>query len=717
MKLGRVRISLSPGLVQPGQPFKQELDLLHGCIRLTGGSPQSPITLTVFVDVDYPTIHVLGASAAPTDVKVTLETWRTERKRLNGKGADAELTSSWTMHDAPDSVEVWESADQVLDSDDSIVWCHRNESSIVPLSIKHQGLESIADSFADPLINRTFGGVIKAAGSKPFHKDSPTTIQSDAPVTKFNISVTTLCTQADSVNAWQSELAGVGRLPTETPTAQQATEDWWNRFWSRSFIFVDGDRGAAGAVPSNVHPITLGRDSTGGNRFSGEITRAGVYRRPLADEQIAALAEERRELAPSFPVERAVSFGAGDKPGAVAPNSAPTQFAEGFTLEARLKPDVGLPAARILDKLTPGRPDGFLFDIQPNSTLRLIVGAQTLTAPNAVKLGEWNHVAATYDPATDRLRLFVDGKPVAASNNLSADDSAVPSLVTRGYVLQRWIQACGWGGGRGVFPIKFNGSIFTVDPKYTVNEKTSPDFRRWGDCYWWQNTRLPYHPMLASGDFEMMDPLFLFYLFMLPACEERARVYHNVSGAYFPETVTLNGLYSNGDYGWNRKGHEPSEILCPWWQYAWNQGPELVSLMLDRHDYTQDADFAREQLVPMATSVLKYFDTRFKRDSNGKLIISPTQSIETYWKDVINDLPCVAGLHDVTTRLLALPNSFGSPEDRELWQRLHDALPPVPTRTEGGCATLLPRRDVRPQAQQLRDPRALQRLPASPRRR
>ena len=30
---------------------------------------------------------------------------------------------------------------------------------------------------------------------------------------------------------------------------------------------------------------------------------------------------------------------------------------------------------------------------------------------------------------------------------------------------------------------------------------------RWGDCYWWQNVRFPYHAMLASGDFEMMDPL------------------------------------------------------------------------------------------------------------------------------------------------------------------------------------------------------------------
>ena len=64
-------------------------------------------------------------------------------------------------------------------------------------------------------------------------------------------------------------------------------------------------------------------------------------------------------------------------------------------------------------------------------------------------------------------------------------------------MLQRWVQAC---GGRGAFPIKFNGSIFSVEPKFTGGQPFDADWRRWGDCFWWQNTRLPYYPMLAQGD-------------------------------------------------------------------------------------------------------------------------------------------------------------------------------------------------------------------------
>ena len=84
--------------------------------------------------------------------------------------------------------------------------------------------------------------------------------------------------------------------------------------------------------------------------------------------------------------------------------------------------------------------------------------------------------------------------------------------------------------------------------------------------------------MIARGDFDELRPLFRFYRDVLPLCKARAKLYHNVEGAYFPETMTIFGTYANNDYGWDRKGHQPNEVLCPWWQYAWQQGLELVGL-------------------------------------------------------------------------------------------------------------------------------------------
>jgi hypothetical protein len=142
--------------------------------------------------------------------------------------------------------------------------------------------------------------------------------------------------------------------------------------------------------------------------------------------------------------------------------------------------------------------------------------------------------------------------------------------------------------------------------------------------------------------------------------------------------MTVWGAYSNGDYGWDRAGHQPKDVLCPWWQYAWNQGPELVSLMLDRWDYTQDEKFLAGRVLPMAESVLKYFDTRFKKGADGRIVLDPTQSIETYWTGVVNDMPTTAGLNDITGRLCALPERLVSPQRREFFRRMKAACPTVP---------------------------------------
>lgn len=246
--------------------------------------------------------------------------------------------------------------------------------------------------------------------------------------------------------------------------------------------------------------------------------------------------------------------------------------------------------------------------------------------------------------------------------------------VTQAYVLQRWMTAC---AGRGQYPIKFNGSIFTVDPRFAGGPEFNADWRKWGDCYWWQNTRLPYFPMNARGDFDELPPVFRLYRQVLPLCEARAQLYHGAAGAYFPETMTIFGTYANEDYGWNRQGHEPNEVLSPWWQYAWQQGLELTALMLDYYEHTHDQEFLTEELIPTANAVLRYYDSRFHRDASGKLIIRPTQAVETYWHDVVNDTPSVAGLMDICDRLLRVPASKG---DQDFWQSMRASTPALAIR-------------------------------------
>ena len=246
--------------------------------------------------------------------------------------------------------------------------------------------------------------------------------------------------------------------------------------------------------------------------------------------------------------------------------------------------------------------------------------------------------------------------------------------LTQGYILQRYMAA---GSGRGKFPIKFNGSIFTTDPQH-IRESLNfgPDFRNWGNEFWWQNTRLPYYAMFASGDFDLMPPLFDFYLNRMDAFRALAGKYYGAKGAFIPETVTLFGTYANGNYGWDRTGIGSNEVKNMYIRHIWVQGLELSKLMLDYCSYTGDTIFLKEKALPAIKEILLYFDSRFVKDN--KMIISPTQALETFWYHIVNDMPCVAGLYYLLNELAMLPEGYVTGEDKTFYTRLKQTLPPIP---------------------------------------
>lgn len=327
--------------------------------------------------------------------------------------------------------------------------------------------------------------------------------------------------------------------------------------------------------------------------------------------------------------------------------------------------------------------------------------AQTASADEwLMQAGNLAHASSDVSGVLKRNREWWHGYWDRSWIDVTGNERA--PAITRGYILQRYVQAC---GGRGTLPIKFNGGAFTVAPDGKMDDA---DFRKWGDCHWWQNIRHMYYPMMESGDYEMTEPFFHMYEAVVPLCEARAKLYEGVTGAYFPETMTIWGTYASNDYGWKHAGHKFSEVLCPWWAKTRNQGPELVGMMLDQWDYTQDQDFLQNELLPMATAVLTYFDQRFTRDSDRKLVLDPTQVVETYWYDVTNDTPTVAGLQNITTRLCNLPENLTTTGQRGLFEKMRAACPvlAVKTRETDGTTVrvIAPARDYNPKRRNVENP-------------
>ena len=259
------------------------------------------------------------------------------------------------------------------------------------------------------------------------------------------------------------------------------------------------------------------------------------------------------------------------------------------------------------------------------------------------------------------------------------------------YVWQRYLDQCDGRGARA--PIKFNGQAFTVD-----NGK-GPDYRDWGACYWFQNTRQPYYNALAAGDgSDLIVPLLAFYARAIPYIEQRVQAQFNFSsksGGYWPETMHQWGVYNPGDWGCDTKpsgstGHGDSSNT--YIRFHTTGSLELALFALDHFDYTRDTDTLRRYGVPICRTLMTYFRNRYpNRDANNKTDMWPAQALETHQcPDPTSRTHCgtnpstdISGLTAVLSRLLALSDDAVTaggitPTDMALWRAQLEALPPLP---------------------------------------
>jgi alpha-L-fucosidase 2 len=105
----------------------------------------------------------------------------------------------------------------------------------------------------------------------------------------------------------------------------------------------------------------------------------------------------------------------------------------------------------------------------------------------------------------------------------------------------------------------------------------------------------------------------------------------------------------------------------------------------------------KSRLIPMAASVLKYFDSRFRKDDAGKIVLDPTQVVETYWKGVLNDMPTTSGLIAMTNRLCDLPPKFVPSNQRTLFAKMRAACPDLPFEMRKGQRQLAPAQRYNPE--------------------
>lgn len=283
-----------------------------------------------------------------------------------------------------------------------------------------------------------------------------------------------------------------------------------------------------------------------------------------------------------------------------------------------------------------------------------------------------------------------------------------PSQVTRAYLLTKFMTACCKDGN---FPLFYNGFLFnltpgngehlavetfagtfTSQPLEDANEEFNPDERSWSWEHLWQNLRLPYYAMLAAGDFESLKKMFHYYLRFQKLNEARAEAYYGARGIHNTEMTLSCGLQCAPIYGMDRENLKVGQAANQWGgSIEISPGLELLNLMLDYCIYSGDNAFLSDEVVGYAKKTFEYIETRFGRDTEGKIYFSDINSIETYFH-TSNPTPILAGMICDLQKILTLPVGV---EDQTYFQEILSKTPEIPTAVIDGEEVIIPAKEYK----------------------
>ncbi len=313
--------------------------------------------------------------------------------------------------------------------------------------------------------------------------------------------------------------------------------------------------------------------------------------------------------------------------------------------------------------------------------------------------GFWNRswIMATDNTLPEAKREIFKGEANGEGVREEEDGAA---LTSQGYNVFRFLMAC---QSRGKVQTKFNGGLFTQQLRFKAQDLknrtgmirqtdgtwlTHEDDRLWGRRYTFQNQRLLYWPLLASGDNDLMKPFFSYYSNLLEMRKAITKSWFGHEGAYYRENIEPDGAEHDCGNEGRPPRTKPGEKYVGWYHdYYFTCGLEILAMMCDNVNYTGNKTFRDSILVPFAREILLFFDKHYPREANGKLRMEPAQVVETWWV-AINPSPDIAGLRFCMDQLLAM--KVGTAQDQSDWRKFRDQIPDVPLQLIDGKKAIAP---------------------------
>ena len=248
VKLGEYIVRIEPNPFLNANDVRQELVLRDGVLRVQGLGLAGGVSLEFFIDAESDDAYVRVESDEKFDITVELRAWRDDRNY--SRDAVGMFWGDEDVEALPELADVFESADQVITRDHHLVGFHQNQGSIVGGVVAMHELTQVIDQIPDLLIGRVFGSQITLTPNSQVCGS----ILHSTGVKKAQIRVATFSSQTRTLGSILDSI----QPSFDAQERLEATARYWNKYWERSWIFIDGDTPAKAKLTAEVEAYASG---------------------------------------------------------------------------------------------------------------------------------------------------------------------------------------------------------------------------------------------------------------------------------------------------------------------------------------------------------------------------------------------------------------------------------------------------------------------------
>lgn len=242
LKTGRLRVTITPNIFE-GKNFQQQLVLNHGYVTVSGKKDGVTATVKIWVDVYKPVINIDVNSSKKVMVTAAYESWRYKDRILQPR---ENFANSWKWKAPNNNIG---KKDEINVVGNSVYFYHHNKSpNIFDTTVSAEGMDAVKDSLYNPLKDLCFGGVFSGRNFKQggiYNGIYANTdfkgwqLKSVKPSTQQSLQLCLWNAQVAEIESWKKSLDSIQNISQKTDEDFAKTQNWWQQFWDRSFIFIN----------------------------------------------------------------------------------------------------------------------------------------------------------------------------------------------------------------------------------------------------------------------------------------------------------------------------------------------------------------------------------------------------------------------------------------------------------------------------------------------